>query len=120
MLILFISIVGAAIVRFSSTPTLAPTETGKEQKPAEAHALPTEKPIPAPTPAVSKPISCPPKTNSEEQTACIALYKPVCAEVQVQCVRAPCPPRPHTFGNSCEACANPLVKEYTEGECIKK
>jgi hypothetical protein len=68
-------------------------------------------------PQVSQEISCPPKTGNNEQTACIALYKPVCAKVQVQCFRAPCPPIPTTFGNSCEACNNSLVSTYTEGEC---
>jgi len=73
------------------------------------------------TPApVSQEISCPPKTGNEGNMACIALYKPVCASVQVQCVRAPCPPIKQTFGNSCEACNNPLVNAYTEGECVKQ
>ncbi|MFA5831736.1 MAG: hypothetical protein WC878_07985 [Candidatus Paceibacterota bacterium] len=78
-----------------------------------------EEPCGTIAPADPQKISCPPKTGNEEKMACIALYQPVCAEVQVQCVRAPCPPIPQTFGNSCEACNNPLVTEYTEGECAK-
>jgi len=68
-------------------------------------------------PQVSQEISCPPKRGNEETKACIALYEPVCAKVNVQCFRAPCPPVDQTFGNSCEACNNPLVTKYTEGEC---
>jgi hypothetical protein len=71
-------------------------------------------------PDVSQEISCPPKTGNERDMACLALYKPVCAKVEVRCVRAPCPPIHQTFGNSCEACDNPLVKTYTEGECVKQ
>jgi hypothetical protein len=74
-----------------------------------------ETPVP-----VSQEISCPPKNRTNENGTCITLYKPVCAKVQVQCVRAPCPPINQTFGNSCEACNNPLVSTYTEGECVKQ
>ncbi|MCK9351908.1 MAG: hypothetical protein WCT49_06810 [Candidatus Paceibacterota bacterium] len=73
-----------------------------------------------PPPQVSQEISCPPKTGNEENMACIALYKPVCAKVAVQCIKAPCPPVDQTFGNSCEACNNPLVSSYKEGECVKR
>lgn len=72
-----------------------------------------------PTRPTEKEFSCPPKTGKEEEMACIALYKPVCATVDVQCFRAPCPPIQQTFGNSCEACNNPLVSSYTEGECAE-
>lgn len=34
---------------------------------------------------------------------CTKIYKPVCAQKQVQCFRAPCPPVQQTFGNACEA-----------------
>ncbi len=34
---------------------------------------------------------------------CPQIYAPVCAQKQVQCFRAPCPPVKQTFGNSCEA-----------------
>ena len=69
---------------------------------------------------VPQQISCPSKTGNEKNTACMALYQPVCAKVQVECIKAPCPPISQTFGNSCEACKNRLVNTYTEGECAKK
>lgn len=49
--------------------------------------------------------------------ACTKEYIPVCGQVQVQCIKAPCPPIMQTFGNKCEACANPLTISYTEGAC---
>jgi hypothetical protein len=50
---------------------------------------------------------------------CIQVYQPVCAEVQIQCIRAPCYPIKETFSSSCEACKNQLVNSYTTGECKK-
>lgn len=50
---------------------------------------------------------------------CTADYKPVCAEVQIQCIKAPCDPIQETFSNSCNACKNRLVKSYLLGECRK-
>lgn len=55
--------------------------------------------------------------RSTELGACISLYDPVCAAVQVECVTTPCNPVPQTFGNSCEACQNERVISYTEGAC---
>ena len=49
--------------------------------------------------------------------ACIEIFKPVCAEIDVQCITEPCPPVKETFSNSCFACKNSLVDTYTEGEC---
>ena len=49
--------------------------------------------------------------------ACIEIYQPVCASVNVQCVTTPCSPVQETFANSCKACANSLVSSYTKGEC---
>jgi len=59
------------------------------------------------------------KCQAEERNvdACIEIYKPVCANVEVQCIKAPCDPVPETFSNSCFACQNPLVEGYREGEC---
>ena len=37
-----------------------------------------------------------------EEKACTKEYMPVCAEVQVQCIMAPCPPLKETFSNKCE------------------
>lgn len=39
----------------------------------------------------------------EEPRMCTMEYAPVCAEVQVQCVKAPCFPVKQTFGNTCSA-----------------
>jgi hypothetical protein len=61
-------------------------------------------------------ISCLKKVGNE---VCATNYEPVCAPVQVQCIKAPCPPIKETFGNSCEACKNTLVSTYTKGECVK-
>ncbi len=49
--------------------------------------------------------------------ACIEIYQPVCASVNVQCVTTPCSPVQETFAYSCKACANSLVSSYTNGEC---
>ncbi len=49
--------------------------------------------------------------------ACIEIYQPVCATVNVQCVTTPCDPVQETFANSCKACVNSLVSTYTKGEC---
>jgi hypothetical protein len=48
---------------------------------------------------------------------CAEIYAPVCATVNVQCIKAPCPPVQQTFPSSCNACHNPLVTEYGQGEC---
>ena len=49
--------------------------------------------------------------------ACIEIYQPVCASINVQCVTTPCDPVRETYANSCKACMNSLVSSYTEGEC---
>lgn len=54
---------------------------------------------------------------TERPQACTKEYMPVCGQVQVQCIKAPCPPIMQTFGNKCEACANSLTISYTEGAC---
>ena len=54
---------------------------------------------------------------TERTQACTREYMPVCGQVQVQCIRAPCPPIMQTFSNKCEACANSLTISYTEGAC---
>ena len=48
---------------------------------------------------------------------CTADYAPVCATVEIQCIKAPCNPIQQTFSNSCEACKNSLAKSYIPGEC---
>ncbi len=55
--------------------------------------------------------------EQREVDACIEIYQPVCATVNVQCVTTPCDPVQETFANSCKACINSLVSTYTQGEC---
>lgn len=86
-----------------------------------------EKTIPENTPAeptVNKPVTEIPKPSitlcGKEQRGtdfCAQVYAPVCAEVQIQCIKAPCNPIKETFSSSCEACKNQLVSSYTAGEC---
>ena len=52
----------------------------------------------------------------DAQKACTKEYKPVCGEVEVQCIKAPCPPLKQTFGNRCEA-ESAKAKNITEGAC---
>jgi len=48
---------------------------------------------------------------------CPMIYDPVCAKVNVQCVKAPCNPVYENFSNSCVACINEVVESYIKGEC---
>lgn len=49
--------------------------------------------------------------------ACTREYMPVCAEVQVQCIQAPCYPVKETFSNKCEMENNSLATYLYDGEC---
>ncbi len=62
-----------------------------------------------------KAVDCLPEQRKAE--ACDDIYQPVCGQVQVECIKAPCYPVKETFGNPCQACLNPRVLSYTEGEC---
>ena len=44
--------------------------------------------------------------KQEETIYCPQIYDPVCAEVQVYCIKAPCEPIQKTFSNECMARAN--------------
>jgi len=57
--------------------------------------------------------------TAEQRNAdfCIEIYQPVCATVNIQCIKAPCDPIEQTYSNSCTACSNSLVSSYVEGEC---
>jgi hypothetical protein len=61
-------------------------------------------------------FACSPEQRNAE--ACIEIYAPVCASMQVQCVTTPCEPIPTQYPNSCFACANSNVTSYAEGECV--
>jgi len=52
--------------------------------------------------------------NSE---VCTDDYTPVCWEVQVQCIMAPCPPIKETFSNKCELEKNGLAKYLYDWVC---
>lgn len=57
-------------------------------------------------------------TDAQKATEiCTMEYAPVCGLVDVQCVTAPCPPIPQTFGNACGACGTGNVTAYIQGEC---
>ncbi len=60
-------------------------------------------------------IDC--KDEQRNADFCIEIYQPVCGQVQVECIKAPCPPIRQTFANSCKACANERVISYIEGAC---
>lgn len=60
-----------------------------------------------------------PLEENQNPVMCTMEYMPVCAEVAVQCVRAPCPPIKETFGNRCMMNANKLAKFLYTWECMK-
>ena len=84
---------------------------------ADAVPDPRQEEAPAEPPAPIQPDShdCLPEQRGAE--ACIQVYDPVCAKVNVVCITTPCPPVEETFSNSCEACSNLLVESYVPGEC---
>lgn len=47
---------------------------------------------------------------------CTKEYRPVCGEIQVQCITTPCDPIKTTFGNRCEA-ENAGAENIVEGTC---
>ena len=54
---------------------------------------------------------------ADEPTICTMEYMPVCASVQVQCIKAPCNPVQQTFGNACGMKANKNATFLYAGEC---
>lgn len=52
-----------------------------------------------------------------EWVACTMEYAPVCAQVQVQCVRAPCYPIYKTYSNACEMGTETTAQKVHDGEC---
>lgn len=59
----------------------------------------------------------PTENNIQENTICTMEYAPVCAKVQIQCIKAPCEPIEQTFGNKCQMEANKLAVFLHEWEC---
>ncbi len=58
---------------------------------------------------------------SAESLFCPQIYDPVCASVQVQCIKAPCEPILKTFSNRCMAqISGENVRVLYKGECKNK
>lgn len=56
------------------------------------------------------------KGGNDGPVLCTQEYDPVCAEIEVQCIKAPCYPVRETYGNICMAEAAGARLVY-EGEC---
>lgn len=63
-------------------------------------------------------IVLPATVGAESPTMCTMQYQPVCGAKQVQCVRAPCYPVYHTYGNSCVLGVEKGTYIH-EGECTE-
>lgn len=50
--------------------------------------------------------------TQDEPRMCTMEYAPVCAEVQVQCIKAPCFPVNETFWNTCSAGNNKILYRW--------
>lgn len=50
--------------------------------------------------------------EDNDNTMCTMQYDPVCAEVQVQCIKAPCYPITQTFWNACSAWKNKVLYKW--------
>ena len=61
-----------------------------------------------------------PCPGTDSWTVCTQEYAPVCASVQVECIKAPCPPLEQTFGNKCMMNANKSATFLHDGECATK
>lgn len=64
-------------------------------------------------------------SSEDENRMCTLQYAPVCAQVQVQCIQAPCPPMEETFWNACMAWKNPIIytwecSQYIDTDVLKK
>lgn len=53
----------------------------------------------------------------QEPKVCTKEYMPVCAEVQIQCIKAPCYPIKQTFWNKCEMESNSLANFLHDWIC---
>ncbi len=57
--------------------------------------------------------------KNKDTTVCTTEYKPVCALIQVECIKAPCNPVEQTFSNRCFMDGNAQAKFLHDGGCIK-
>lgn len=55
--------------------------------------------------------------HEDKPAICTKEYMPVCGQVQVQCIKAPCNPIQETFGNACMAKAA-WATDIIQGECV--
>jgi len=92
----------------------APVETHQLQFPKgsgdRASRNPIEMTLKLPAQAY---VKCP----SKRPEVCTRELMPVCAEIIVNCIVAPCPGHKETFPNACEACASRSVNGYRPGVC---
>jgi hypothetical protein len=61
-------------------------------------------------------LTMPILASARTPAICTMQYEPVCGEKQVQCIKAPCYPVYHTYGNSCTMSAEKGVFIHA-GEC---
>ena len=47
--------------------------------------------------------------TEQKETICAQEYNPVCAKVNIQCVKVPCDPIYETYSNACKASKNPMT-----------
>lgn len=57
-----------------------------------------------------------PDNNMNDDVVCIEIYDPVCGQIEVQCITAPCDPVWQTFSNDCFASAA-KAKNIKKGTC---
>ena len=77
---------------------------------------PAPPPSDAPAQAKNEPVMC----KEPRLEVCTMIYQPVCAtrDTGVRCIRAPCPSEEQvTKSSSCNACSDPKVISYVQGEC---
>ena len=85
----------------------------------------------AQAPVASTPPSTDPPKQENKSVACTdprpqvctQIYAPVCAtrDTGVRCIKAPCPSEEQvTKSSSCNACSDPKVISYVQGECPSK
>lgn len=60
------------------------------------------------------------EVKKEEPKACTREYMPVCGEIQIQCIKAPCYPIKQTFWNKCELESNSLAIYLYNWECLSE
>lgn len=57
--------------------------------------------------------------SSGEKTICTMEYAPVCAKINIQCIKAPCKPIEQTYWNRCIMEQNKLATFLYNWECKK-